>query len=118
MTQNMTTNNMDTDGDVEMSSGVASYKPKDAGKRDGCQSASMASDGKASLSTLKTGHLATRASLERSIIEVLAHDGFSSATPQAMDSFTSLVETCQYRTERHHQTPSKLTWTNRYRVNS
>lgn len=109
---------MDNDGDVEMSSGVASHTPNDAGKRDGCQADGLASDGKASLSTLKTGHLATRASLERSIIEVLAHDGFSAATPQAMDSFTSLVETCQYRTERHPQTPPTLTWTNRYRVDS
>lgn len=39
-------------------------------------------------------HLA-RCGIQRSIALVLRHDGFSSATPEAMESFTSLVESCE-----------------------
>lgn len=40
-------------------------------------------------------HLA-RCGIQRSIALVLKHDGFSSSTPEAMESFTSLVESCEY----------------------
>jgi hypothetical protein len=41
-----------------------------------------------------TQHHQTRCAIQRSIALVLKHDGFQSATPEAMESFTSLVETC------------------------
>lgn len=39
-------------------------------------------------------HSHSRQSIQRSIALVLKHDGFDSATPEAMESFTQLVETC------------------------
>lgn len=110
----MTTEITDTDGDVKMVSGAAPGNPVAIEQRDGCLVFNRAADVQASISTLKTGHLATRANLERSIIEVLAHDGFSAATPQAMDSFTSLVETCQCRAAQDNQPHPILTWNNRH----
>ena len=43
-----------------------------------------------------TQHSQARSGLQRSIALVLNHDGYDSATPEAMESFTELVETCQY----------------------
>ncbi|EFY96328.1 Transcription initiation factor TFIID subunit 8 [Metarhizium brunneum] len=40
-----------------------------------------------------THHANARTGIQRSIALVLKHDGFSSATPEAMESFTALVET-------------------------
>lgn len=36
-----------------------------------------------------------RCGLQRSIAMVLQHVGFDSATPEAMESFTAVVETCE-----------------------
>ena len=44
--------------------------------------------------TTPTPHFQARAGIQRSIAMVLAHDGFDSATPEAMESFTQLIETC------------------------
>lgn len=44
-----------------------------------------------------THHANARASIQRSIAMVLRHDGFASSSPDAMESFTSLVETCELR---------------------
>jgi hypothetical protein len=41
-----------------------------------------------------TPHFLARAGVQRSIAMVLKHDGFETATPEAMESFTTLVETC------------------------
>ncbi|KAG6060308.1 hypothetical protein E4U17_004617 [Claviceps sp. LM77 group G4] len=38
-----------------------------------------------------------RVGIQRSIAMILKHDGFSSSTPEAMESFTYLVETCESR---------------------
>lgn len=46
--------------------------------------------------TTPTPHFEARTGIQRSIAMVLAHDGFNSATPEAMESFTQLVETCVY----------------------
>ncbi|KFA47193.1 hypothetical protein S40293_06717 [Stachybotrys chartarum IBT 40293] len=40
-----------------------------------------------------TPHFLARAGVQRSIAMVLKHDGFDTATPEAMESFTTLVET-------------------------
>ncbi|QUC20450.1 uncharacterized protein UV8b_04691 [Ustilaginoidea virens] len=40
-----------------------------------------------------THHANARAGIQRSIAMVLRHDGFASSTPEAMESFTGLVET-------------------------
>lgn len=42
-----------------------------------------------------THHANARAGIQRSIAMVLRHDGFASASPESMESFTSLVETCE-----------------------
>ena len=42
-----------------------------------------------------TQHYQTRCAIQRSIALVLKHDGFESATPDAMESFTALVESCK-----------------------
>lgn len=42
-------------------------------------------------------HAQSRQSIQRSIALVLRHDGFSSTTPEALESFTQLVETCKSR---------------------
>lgn len=49
-----------------------------------------------SVSDIKTQHLLVRGELERSIVTVLSHDGFSASTPQALNSFTALVEECWF----------------------
>lgn len=41
-----------------------------------------------------TQHSSARCGIQRSIALVLKHDGFESATPEAMESFTQMVETC------------------------
>jgi hypothetical protein len=41
-----------------------------------------------------TVHHFARSGIQRSIALVLAHDGFQSATPEALESFTGLVEQC------------------------
>lgn len=41
-----------------------------------------------------TVHHFARSGIQRSIALVLAHDGFQSATPEALESFTELVEQC------------------------
>ncbi|RDA95565.1 hypothetical protein CP533_1209 [Ophiocordyceps camponoti-saundersi (nom. inval.)] len=48
---------------------------------------------RASESLSLTHHHKARLGLQRSIALILDHDGFSSATPEAMESFTNLVET-------------------------
>ncbi|PFH60724.1 hypothetical protein XA68_10480 [Ophiocordyceps unilateralis] len=47
---------------------------------------------RALVSLSPTHHYHARLGIQRSIALILNHDGFSSATPEAMDSFTSLVE--------------------------
>lgn len=42
-----------------------------------------------------TQHHQTRLALQRSIALVLRHDGFASATPEALESFTNHVEICE-----------------------
>lgn len=42
-----------------------------------------------------TQHHAARRGIQRSIALVLKHDGFGSAKPEALESFTNMVETCQ-----------------------
>lgn len=46
------------------------------------------------ISTMPSLHDQARQSMQRSIAMVLNHDGFDSATPEAMESFTQLVESC------------------------
>lgn len=41
-------------------------------------------------------HSQSRLALQQSIARVLQHDGFDSATPDSLESFTQLVETCVY----------------------
>jgi hypothetical protein len=48
-------------------------------------------------SSALTQHHQIRCTIQRSIALVLKHDGFQSATPEAMESFTSLVEACMFR---------------------
>lgn len=43
---------------------------------------------------LPTRHHFARREIQRSIAMVLSHDGFASATPEALESFTEMVETC------------------------
>lgn len=52
-------------------------------------------DAQAIKSLLPTQHANARAGIQRSIAMVLKHDGFDSASPEAMESFTGLVETCE-----------------------
>lgn len=47
------------------------------------------------VSLAPTHHSNARAGLRRSIALVLSHDGFDSATEQAMESFVGIVESCQ-----------------------
>lgn len=42
-------------------------------------------------------HYQARTGLQRSIAMVLNHDGFEGASPEAMESFTGMVETCELR---------------------
>lgn len=42
-------------------------------------------------------HFQARSGIQRSIAMVLKHDGFEAASPEAMESFTEMVETCQCR---------------------
>jgi hypothetical protein len=56
----------------------------------------------AAKSLMPTHHDNARVGIQRAIALVLRHDGFASATPEAMESFTSLVETCQLLWKRHH----------------
>lgn len=49
-------------------------------------------------SSLATQHGQARRDIQRSLAAVLAHDGFDSATPAALESFTGLVEECAYIT--------------------
>lgn len=46
------------------------------------------------ISTMPSLHDQARQGIQRSIALVLNHDGFDSATPEAMESFTQLVESC------------------------
>jgi transcription initiation factor TFIID subunit 8 len=48
---------------------------------------------RATESTLPTHHNLARCGIQRSIAMVLKHDGFQTATPEAMESFTAMVET-------------------------
>jgi hypothetical protein len=41
-------------------------------------------------------HYQARTGLQRSIAMVLNHDGFEGASPEAMESFTGMVETCEF----------------------
>lgn len=45
-------------------------------------------------SSTPTQHHAARRGIQRSIALVLKHDGFQSAKPDALESFTQMVETC------------------------
>lgn len=47
------------------------------------------------VSTLLSIHSQSRQAIQRSIALVLRHDGFDSITPEALESFTQLVETCE-----------------------
>ncbi|KAG6031177.1 hypothetical protein E4U41_007666 [Claviceps citrina] len=51
----------------------------------------------AAQSLVQSHYANARAGIRRSIAMVLKHDGFSSSTPEAMESFTNLVETCVLR---------------------
>lgn len=44
-----------------------------------------------------TLHHIARCGIQRSIAMVLAHDGFQSASPEALESFTGAVEMCRHR---------------------
>lgn len=46
------------------------------------------------VSTAPTMHSQARLSTQRSIALVLQHDGFDGATPEALEGFTQMVETC------------------------
>ncbi|KAG5957699.1 hypothetical protein E4U58_005707 [Claviceps cyperi] len=48
-------------------------------------------------SQIPSHNVNARVGIQRSIAMVLKHDGFSSSTPEAMESFTCLVETCESR---------------------
>lgn len=50
-------------------------------------------DGHPIVSCLPNAHFQSRQAIQRSIALVLSHDGFESTTPEAMESFTQLVET-------------------------
>ena len=49
---------------------------------------------RATESLAPTHHSHARHGIQRSIALVLNHDGFASASPQVMESFTGLVESC------------------------
>lgn len=51
-------------------------------------------DSRAVKSLMPTQHSQARAGIQRSIALVLNHDGFGSASPEALESFTEMVETC------------------------
>lgn len=56
----------------------------------------MEDDGARSIESLiPNPHYQARTSLQRSIAVVLNHDGFEGASPEAMESFTGMVETCE-----------------------
>lgn len=61
------------------------------------ESLNLAMDDHATPSSIETEHIIARKHLERTILEVLYHDGFRSSTPQALDSFTAMVEACELR---------------------
>lgn len=42
-----------------------------------------------------THHSLARRGVQRSITLALRHDGFQSASPEALESFTNMVEVCQ-----------------------
>ena len=42
----------------------------------------------------RTKHFQARSSLQRSIAVIASRDGFHSGNPDAMESFTAMVETC------------------------
>jgi transcription initiation factor TFIID subunit 8 len=46
-------------------------------------------------SSVPNPHYQARTGLQRSIAMVLNHDGFQGASPEAMESFTGMVETCE-----------------------
>ncbi|KFH46802.1 Transcription initiation factor TFIID subunit-like protein [Hapsidospora chrysogenum ATCC 11550] len=48
----------------------------------------------AKVSTTPTLHSQARSSIQRSIAMVLKHIGFDSAAPEALESFTQIIETC------------------------
>jgi transcription initiation factor TFIID subunit 8 len=52
-------------------------------------------DGHPIVSCLPNAHFQSRQAIQRSIALVLSHDGFESTTPEALESFTQLVETCE-----------------------
>lgn len=47
-----------------------------------------------SVSYAPTPHHQARLGIQRSIAMVLQHDGFDTATPEALEEFTQMVETC------------------------
>lgn len=49
-------------------------------------------------SIVPTHHYQARTGIQRSIAMVLKHDGFDTATPEALESFTEMVETCSSTT--------------------
>ena len=55
---------------------------------------------------LPTPHLEARVGLRQSIANVLKHDGFDSSSPEAMEGFTSLVETCKSHANKCFYSPA------------
>lgn len=51
-------------------------------------------DAEAFVSSTPSLHSQSRLGIQRSIAMVLQHDGFQSATPEALEGFTQVVETC------------------------
>lgn len=47
------------------------------------------------VSKTPTRHSQSRLGIQRAIALVLKHDGFDSATPEALESFTQMIETCR-----------------------
>lgn len=52
-------------------------------------------DSRAIESLAPTQQFQARSGIQRSIAMVLKHDGFESASPEALESFTGMVETCE-----------------------
>lgn len=53
-------------------------------------------DSRAIESLAPTQQFQARSGIQRSIAMVLKHDGFESASPEALESFTGMVETCEF----------------------
>lgn len=84
---------IDSSDDIEMKLDE-SADPGDTGASERPSQSSDQLDFSPFISTVPSLHGQARQGIQRSVAMVLEHDGFDSATPEAMESFTHLVESC------------------------